>query len=504
MPQLEEAASRPPCSGPHAVVIGSEPERPANRPVRILVVDHDESSLPAMIRRAFPGPSHEVVSVATSATAVDCVRTTPPDVVLLAPGLADQSGLAVHAHIRALDQHIPVILVASSGAAGAAIEAMKQGAFDYLRWPLDTQQLERVVADALAVATQRYLPIAAPDPSDDGGNGSLVGRSDAMLQVCKAIGLVSARDVAVLITGESGTGKELVARALHEHSARASAPLLALNCAAIPDHLLESDLFGHERGAFTGADRRHIGKFEQCTSGTLFLDEIGDMPLPLQGKILRVLQEQEFQRVGGSETVRTNVRVVAATHRDLRALVAEGKFRADLFYRLAVYSIHLPPLRARGDDIVTLANHFVARYSREFGRDVRAIAPGALARLRAHDWPGNIRELQSVMKQALLRASGPILLPGFLPDLPSRRRDSPPSDGTLDLDRFIRSNLSPEMNDLYEMIHLEVDRLLLARVLDYTSGSQRHAAQLLGIARQTMRSKLRTLAASGAPSERCA
>jgi DNA-binding NtrC family response regulator len=271
---------------------------------------------------------------------------------------------------------------------------------------------------------------------------------------------------------------------------------LALNCAAIPEALLESELFGHERGSFTGADRRRVGKFEQCTGGTILLDEIGDMPLALQAKILRVLQEQTFQRVGGNEIVRTDVRVIASTHRDLRVLAAEGTFRQDLYYRLAVFTLQIPALRDRSDDLAMLAQHFIARFNGELGREVREIAPEALERLRAHSWPGNVRELQSVLKQALLRARGPVLLSSFLPEVavPSRPSSTPPVTATaesVDFERLIDERLSPEATNLYETVHFELDRLLLQRVLRYTKGNQRQAARLLGISRQTIRAKLR-------------
>ena len=252
-----------------------------------------------------------------------------------------------------------------------------------------------------------------PDPDVD---GAIVGSCPAMREVYKAIGRVAAQNVPVLITGESGTGKELVARAIYQHGPRARAPFLALNCAAIPENLLESELFGHEKGAFTGAERRRIGKFEQCSGGTLLLDEIGDMPLASQAKVLRLLQEQVFERVGGNETVRTDVRLIAATHRDLEAWSAEGKFRRDLYYRLGVFTIHLPPLRQRGDDLPPLVHLYVRRFNRELSRDVREITPEAMERLCSYPWPGNIRELQSVLKQALLRATGPVLVPAFLPE----------------------------------------------------------------------------------------
>jgi two-component system nitrogen regulation response regulator GlnG len=303
-----------------------------------------------------------------------------------------------------------------------------------------------------------------------------------------------------LITGESGTGKELVARAVYQHGPRAKGPFLALNCAAIPEQLLESELFGHEKGAFTGADRRRIGKFEQCHGGTIFLDEIGDMPLSLQSKVLRLLQEQAFERVGGNETIRTDVRLIAATHRDLKAWSAEGKFRADLYYRLSVFTIPLPPLRERGDDLPLLVQHYLRRFSRELGRDVRQIAPEALTRLRNYSWPGNIRELQSVLKQALLQSQGAVLLPAFLPELPGGSGEASlasPASTEPGVETFvIRERVTSDVRELYAQAHRELDRQLLPRVLEYTGGSKHEAALLLGIARQTLRLKVRDVGIS--------
>ncbi|MFT3699322.1 MAG: sigma-54 dependent transcriptional regulator [Kofleriaceae bacterium] len=456
----------------------------------LLLIDDDMAFLPEQVRQAFPSPEHTVTAVATGAVGIDEVRSRAPDVVLLDLRLPDQSGLAVFEQIREIDARIPVIFVTSSQTTDAAIEAMKRGAFNYLRKPLDLDQLHDVVYEALDVASRMKSHVALSADDELGGDG-MVGSSKQMLEVCKVIGRVATQDIAVLVTGESGTGKELVARAIYQHSPRARAPFLALNCAAIPEALLESELFGHEKGAFTGADRRRIGKFEQCTGGTILLDEIGDMPLALQAKILRVLQEQAFQRVGGTETVRTDVRIIAATHRDLRAHVAEGKFRADLYYRLAVCTIDLPALRQREGDLPLLVRHFLARYNREFGTAIQEVAADAMQILTTHSWPGNVRELQSVIKRALLRAHGTVLLPAFLPDLVV---DAPVASGsTLDLDALIVHKLAPDTNDLYLQIHREVDRLLMQRVLEYTNGNHRHAARVLGIARQTMRAKLQAL-----------
>jgi two-component system nitrogen regulation response regulator GlnG len=374
---------------------------------------------------------------------------------------------------------------------------MKQGAYDYLFKPLDLHQLKRVVGEALEVARRMREPAVLPEAAPDADvEGSIVGSCPAMREVYKAVGRVAAQDVPVLITGESGTGKELVARAIYQHGPRARAPFLALNCAAIPEALLESELFGHEKGAFTGADRRRIGKFEQCNGGTLFLDEIGDMPLALQAKMLRLLQEQSFERVGGNETIRTDVRLLAATHRDLKAMSAEGRFRADLYYRLGVFTVHLPALRERGDDLPLLVRHYLRRFSRELGREVQEVAPEALERLRSYDWPGNIRELQSVLKQALLHASGAVLLPAFLPDLsgaPAEPGPAAPAGDRLGLEAFIRQRLGPDAQDVYAEVHRQVDRVLLPIILEHTGGNQYQAARLLGLARQTLRTKLREL-----------
>src|SRR5271165_6885798 len=391
----------------------------------LLLIDDDPSLIPGQMRQAFPAPAHRVEVAGTGAEGLKRVGARPPDVILLDLGLPDQSGLEVYQRIRRIDARIPVIFVTMAKTADAAIEAMKQGAYDYLFKPLDLQQLRRVVGEALEVARRMREPaILAETATDPDVEGAILGSCPAMREVYKAIGRVAAQDVPVLITGESGTGKELVARAIYQHGPRGKAPFLALNCAAIPESLLESEMFGHEKGAFTGADRRRIGKFEQCNGGTLFLDEIGDMPLSLQAKVLRLLQDQAFERVGGNETICTDVRLIAATHRDLKAWSGDGKFRPDLYYRLGVFTIHLPPLRERGDDLPLLVQHYLRRFGRELGREVHEVAPEALERLRNHLWPGNIRELQSALKQALLQASGTVLLPSFLSELSAKPIDS--------------------------------------------------------------------------------
>jgi two-component system nitrogen regulation response regulator GlnG len=459
----------------------------------LLLIDDDAGPLLTQVREAFPATDHCIEVTRTGAAGVARVHAAMPDVILLSLRLPDQSGLEVYQQIRRLGGRVPVIFVTGSREARAAIEAMKQGAYDCLFKPADPSQLGRVVGEALEVARQVREPSgAASAPLEAETGGPLVGTSAAMRQVYKAIGLVAAQDFPVLITGESGTGKELVARAIHQHSNRVGQTFLALNAAAIPEALLESELFGHEKGAFTGANGKRIGKFEQCHGGTLFLDEIGDMPLGSQAKILRVLQEQVFESVGSNQSIRTDVRLLAATHRDLTAWSAERKFRPDLYYRLSVFPIHLPPLRERSEDLPVLVDHYLRRFSRELGRDVQEIAPEALERLRSYSWPGNIRELQSVLKQALLRASGSVLLPAFLPEpLASPPSSLSPPEENPGLESFIRECLACDEGDQYAEAHRRLDRFLLRRVLDHTRGSQHKAARLLGIARQTLRVKLR-------------
>jgi len=464
----------------------------------LLLIDDDPALIAGQVRQAFPAPAHRVEVAGTGTEGLERVGAGPPDVILLDLGLPDLSGLEVYQQVRRLDARIPVIFVTMAKSADAAIEAMKQGAYDYLFKPLDLQQLRRVVGEALEVAQRMHQPaVLAEDATDPDADGAIVGTCPVMCEVYKAIGRVAAQDVPVLITGESGTGKELVALAVYQHGPRAKAPFLALNCAAIPENLLESELFGHEKGAFTGAERRRIGKFEQCNGGTIFLDEVGDMPLASQAKMLRVLQEQAFERVGGNETVRTDVRVIAATNRDLQAWSAEGKFRPDLYYRLSVFTIHLPPLRERGDDLVMLVRRYLRRFSRELGRDVREVAPDALERLVCYGWPGNIRELQSVLKKALLRARGTTLLLDHLPALAGKPGVSVPASPSewedLTLGAFIRLCLASDDGDQYAQAHRRLDHLFLTRALEATGGNQQEAARRLGIARETLRRRLREL-----------
>ena len=362
--------------------------------------------------------------------------------------------------------------------------------------PVDYEGLSDLLKRAFTAVKLMAVPVIAPSLES---MDQIVGGSVIMQEMCKGLGRIAPQNVNVLISGESGTGKELVARAIYHHSTRSDRRFLAVNCAALPESLLESELFGHEEGAFTGASRLRIGKFEQCDGGTLFLDEIGDLPLPAQAKMLRVLQEQHFQRVGGKEIIRTDVRILAATNQDLEKLTAEGRFRKDLYYRLKIVSIQVPPLRERGKDVEELTHYFLARYNRELKLGIRAIDPETLGIFQHYPWPGNVRELQSVLKETMLRTTGPILLPEFLPASFRGSPVSPASSNvkqTLDLASFIESQLESGEGDLYTRVIHEVERLLFARVLHHTQGRQVQASEMLGLNRTTLRYKLRDLGLS--------
>jgi len=465
----------------------------------LLLID-DEPVIRHAFRRAFHPPEYETLTVRTAAEGLALLADRRPDAVVLDVHLPDASGLEAFDQIKDRDARLPVILVTGHGTTELAIEAMKRGAFDYLLKPLRYDALQEVIARACASGRLMTVPaVLADDPSGSPSADLLVGRCPAMQEVYKAIGRVAGTDATVLILGETGTGKELVARAVYQHSDRADKPFLAINCSAIPDALLESELFGHEKGAFTGADRKRIGKFEQCAGGTVFLDEIGDLRPAAQVKLLRVLQDRTFERVGGNETLRADVRVIAATNSPLEKRVADGNFRADLFYRLNVFAIRLPPLRERGDDLDLLTDYHLCRFAREFDRPVAAVAPDTRAALRAYAWPGNVRELQSVLKQAILQTHGAVLLPDRLvfPGEVAATTDPVatvrPDRPGLDWEAFIASRIEAGSTELYADCLSLMERQLLTRVLARTGGNQLRAAELLGITRGTLRNKLRAL-----------
>jgi two-component system nitrogen regulation response regulator GlnG len=462
----------------------------------ILLVIDDEPSILYFFRQAFSEPDVTLITAGTAAEGIEKITRDRPDVVILDINLPDSSGLDAFCRIQQIDPKIPVIFITGHGTTATAIEAMRLGAYEYLLKPLELDLLDDLVRRAFEIGRLMRIPAViqqgcgAKEEADE-----LVGRDAAMQEVYKSIGRVAPQDVTVLILGESGTGKELIARAIYHYGSRSKGPFLAVNCAAIPENLLESELFGHEKGAFTGADRKRIGKFEQCNGGTLFLDEIGDMTPLTQTKILRVLQGQEFERVGGNEMIRADVRVIAATNRDLERLVSEGMFRGDLYYRLNMYTIKLAPLRDRGDDLGVLVEHFLSLFGPQMKKDVRGIAPAALELLQKYAWPGNVRELQSVIKQALLHAAGPLLLPEFLPATIRNCGKSDEGDRTAafnmgDITKFIQDQLRGGSTTLNSDVQALIDKHLFTEVLRHTSGNLSHAAKLLGITRATLRTKL--------------
>jgi DNA-binding NtrC family response regulator len=469
----------------------------------VLVID-DEPGIRYAIPTVLQTAQVRVITAETAGDGLRLVREQSPDVVLLDIRLGSQSGMSLFHELRAVDPKLLIVFMTGHGTTDTAIEAMKMGAFDYLVKPLDLSQLKRVIEQGLHIsslmkAPANFHPAEAPPETAD----RLVGSSMAMQAICKQIGRVAPQDVNVLLLGESGTGKELVARAIYLHSRRAQGPLLAINCAAIPETLLESELFGHEKGAFTGADNRRIGKFEQCHRGTIFLDEVGDMPLATQAKILRLLQDGQFQRVGGNSTLSADVRIIAATNQDLEDMIDAGRFRRDLYYRLRGVALTLPPLRDRLEDIPELAGYFLCRLNRQLGTAVQTIDGTALDRLQKHAWPGNIRELQSVLREAMIVSTGPILLPEFLPlageadaaddDILPAELAATNSGDWRQLVEFIAEGLKQKQPDLYRRAVAQFDQLVIAMTMQQASGFQSHAAELLGVSRPTLRTKLRLI-----------
>src|SRR5262245_9463887 len=457
-----------------------------------LVVIDDDPAVLVVFLGAFTEPDMTVRTAETAVAGLAAVMQHRPDVILLDVHLPDGSGLDLFRRLREADATVPVIFITADGSSDTIIQAMRQGAFDYLQKPLDLPATRALLARALESRRRMHRHVAMGAPVAD-DQDVFVGASAAMQAVYKAIGRVAPLNVTVLIRGESGTGKELVARALYQHSARARQSFMAINCAAIPEARLESELFAHEKGAFTGADRRRVGKFEQCSGGTLLLDEIGDMPLALQAKMLRVLQEQRFDRLGGSESLATDVRLIAATHQDLETLIARGRFRADLYYRLKGFVILLPPLRERPEDLPPLVGHLLERFRQPLGHAVEQVAPEALDLLRQYNWPGNVRELEGCLKQALLQSRGPVLTVDDLPRELARDKPAGPAPADSDADAllgYIRQRLAAGSTDLYAEALSRLDETLVREVLKHTGGNQAQAARLLGIARNSLRKKI--------------
>ena len=466
---------------------------------RILVAD-DDPGIRLVLRHRLEAAGYEVEEAADSQSALEALLSNRHEVALLDIMMPGIGGLEVLSAAREQSSRTLIIVITAASTMNNAVEAMKRGAHDYLTKPFENLDL---VAAAVARAVEIAAQAADINRLKDEVNrqlvgGEIIGRSPAMQEVYKLIGRVVNNDATVLLRGESGTGKELVARAIHFKSPRWRGPFVAVNCSAIPHGLLESELFGHERGAFTGATERRAGKFEQASGGTIFLDEIGDLPVELQPKLLRVLQEREFSRVGGFETLRMQARVIAATNQDLEAAVVEKKFREDLYFRLRVIPIDLPSLRERREDIAELTDYFIGKAIREMGANARYISPEARAKLLNYSWPGNVRELEN----AVLRAS--LLAPANTvqaDDIELGRGGVRPSSSNLDasasltdliarrISEMVESN-GKEPRDLYQKLVGELEKPLIEIALERAGGNQVHAARILGLNRNTLRKKL--------------
>jgi nitrogen regulation protein NR(I) len=462
---------------------------------KLLLVD-DEPNVLYSLKIGLRSNELEVITASSGREAIQRARAEQPDTVVLDVRLPDMNGLDVFDQIRQLDPKLPVVIITAFAATDTAIEAMKRGAFEYLLKPVDLHHIREVVERALELRRMQNVPTIF-DRSNEQIDISLegdqiVGQSSAMQEVYKAIGRIAPQDVTVLVLGESGTGKELAARAIYQHSSRATQPFLVINCAAIPESLLESELFGHEKGAFTGADRKRIGKFEQAQGGTVFLDEIGDMTAATQAKVLRLLQQHQFERLGGSETITVDVRVVAATNRKLDEMVGSGTFREDLLYRLNGFTITMPPLRERKEDIPLLVEYFLRTANRKLQKSVQTITPESMRLIEAHPWPGNVRELQSTIRYAVVQAVGAVITPDCLP-----AAIRPSANGALtvptksgEIVTLVRQLLELDDHDIYRKVIQAVDRIVLETVLNHVNGNQVHASDLLGLSRTTLRAKL--------------
>jgi len=467
----------------------------------ILVVDDDKSirySLKRMMEKDF-----SILTAQNGEEALSRFSEHSPDLVIMDIKMPGRNGIEVLKEIKSIDPKSLVIIMTAYGTTETAIEAMKHGAFDYILKPFSIPKMKGLIEKALLLRKlmKEEVTYDAIKVSEEGEGERIIGSSPKMQEIYKMVGQVAQSDVTVLLRGESGTGKELLARAIYQHSLRSNQPFLPVNCAAIPDTLLESELFGHEKGAFTGATSRRIGKLEQCQGGTIFLDEIGDMSISTQAKLLRVLQERRFERLGGMETIKVDIRLIVATNKDLEEAISSSKFREDLYYRLNVVSIKIPPLRERKGDIPELASYFIKRFNRELKKGIAGITLSAMEKITSYGWPGNVRQLENLLKRAMVLCQGEWILedqlhfePGWEPSCPEVLEGYPIKAGKksiedlLDIlfEELVKGTISSQALDLISTI----ERGLILRALQKTKGNQLQAALLLGINRSTLRGKM--------------
>ena len=459
----------------------------------------DEESLRWVLKRGLEKKECTVDLAASAEEALALLEQHSYGMAFVDIRMSGMDGLQLLEHVKSRFANLLVVIMTAQNTMENAVAAMKKGAFDYLIKPFNLDEVYTLVEKMREITALRgQLASVTRELREKSGVGQIIGKSPAMQEVFKLIGKVAESDVTVLLTGESGTGKELIPRAIHYNSRRIGRPFVVVNCAAIPSGLLESELFGHEKGSFTGATAMKEGKFELANGGTLFLDEVAEMDRDLQAKFLRILQEKEFERVGGKEPIRVDVRIIAATSRDLDSECKQGRFREDLYYRLKVLPIHLPPLRERREDIPLLVDYFLNRFADESGPGQKFMSPQAMSLLESHNWPGNVRELENVVKRAALLTTSSTILPEHLPDLLGSS-DTKGGDGAIPsfedllesrLAEFVRQMCAKRKGDLYSVLLHRFERPLLHLVLKETQGNQMRAAQVLGINRNTLRKKI--------------
>jgi len=458
----------------------------------ILIID-DDDQLRRSFERLLSEEGYSILSAPSGEAGLAIVQERMPDLVILDMRLPGMNGFETFKAIHARESKLPVIIMTAYGTTETAIEATKMGAFDYILKPFDIPDMLSVIAQALEAARFMRSPVDINSTPDKYSREAIIGRSKPMQDLYKAIGRVSPTDATVLVRGESGTGKELVARAIYQHSLRSNNPFLVINCVAIPETLLESELFGYEKGAFTGASYRRVGKIEQANRGTILLDEIGDMPFTIQSKILRLLEEKSIERLGGRETIPVDVRIIAATNRNLENALAEGRFREDLYYRLKVVTLWLPPLRERPGDIPLLAEYFTAKFASDMNMDNPGITPDALSLLNSCPWQGNVRELANAIQKAIIYNRGvPINSETMSRAVSGRSAAGMVSEGVDQaLRQWIREGLLSESREnLFDTCMDLFASILVSEALILTGGNRSQSARLLGLSRPTLHSKI--------------
>jgi len=461
----------------------------------VLIVD-DELNIRRVLAAMLAREGYEVTTAADGEQALAVLHKTPVHVVVTDLVMPRLGGMELLGRVAADFPDVPVIVITAHGTVDSAVQALKAGAFDYITKPFEQEELKKVIAKATRAHEIERQNVHGPTAA--GEKPPLVGESAAIRQTYEIVAKVAESPSTVLITGESGTGKELIARELHRGSSRRDKPLIKVNCAAIPKDLVESELFGYEKGAFTGAVGSKPGRFELADGGTLFLDEIGEVPVEMQVKLLRALQESEFERVGGIKTIHVDVRLITATNRDLKALIADGRFREDLYYRLAVVPISLPPLRDRKEDIPLLVTHFIGKYNQRLGKRVDRVDDDAMQMLLSYGWPGNIRELENLMERSVLFAEGPVILGSSLPDALRERVAGPTvpiaAIGPLGA---IAAPSGASMKEIVRHAQAELEKELISRALGETAGNVTRAAKRLQISRKSLQVKMKELGLRG-------